>query len=94
MDLATAQAAMIDAIKGQAQSLILGQWPDYAQRNAALGLYDGLAGTDPYLPANMKAGISAIIAAVHAAEAVINAMTDPAAVLAYVAPLPPVWAPS
>jgi hypothetical protein len=69
--------------KQEASNRILAQWPDYAQRSAALGLYDTLPATDPFFPATMKAGISAIIAAEHAAELAINTLTDVPSVQAF-----------
>lgn len=76
VDLAAAQTARISLAKSEAAVRISVNYPVYAQINAALGLYDTLPNTDPFFPANMKAGIQVVIDAERAAETAINALTD------------------
>lgn len=83
-ELAAEKYFKVRKIKTEAANRILSQWPDYAQRSAALGIYDSLPESDSFHPTNMKAGIAAIISAEHAAEDAINALEDPRAVEAFV----------
>lgn len=86
-ELPAEKVARVDAYKTAASRRILARWPDFAQRNAALGVYDDLPASDDYNPATMRDGIKAVIAEVHAAEAAISALTSVEAVQAY--PLEP-----
>lgn len=78
--LEQAKTERILQAKAEAAMRIMTQWPDYAQRSAALGIYDDLPADDPFHPVNMKAGIKAIIEAEHAAEQAIQALEDVEAV--------------
>lgn len=75
-DLPAAQTARILKAKAEASTRIYANYPAYAQTNAALGLYDSYPDTDPWFPANMKAGIQAVITAYQGAVIAINALTD------------------
>jgi len=82
-DLGAAQAARILKAKAEASTRIYANYPAYAQANASLGLYDSLPNTDPWFPANMKAGIQTVITAYQNAVITINALTDSASVDAF-----------
>jgi hypothetical protein len=75
-DLDAAKADRILRAKTEASARIYASYPIYAQSNAALGLYDSYPDTDPFFPANMKAGIQTVITAYQAAVTAINALTD------------------
>ena len=82
-DLPAAQAAAIAKAKATESDRIYAQYPAYAQTNAALGLYNALPTSDPFYPANLTAGIQAVLSAEHAAEDAINALTTSSAVDAF-----------
>ena len=82
-DLPAAKAARISKAKGEASQRIYTSYPAYAQSNASLGLYNSLPNTDSFYPANIVAGIQAIITAEHTAETAINALTTSQAVDAF-----------
>lgn len=82
-DLPAAQATRIKIAKGEAAQRIYTNYPAYAQSNAALGIYNDLPNTDPWFPANMTAGIQAIITLEHIAEVAINALTTSESVDAF-----------
>lgn len=82
-DLPASQADRIARAKREASNRIYSMYPAYAQSNAALGLYSSLPNTDPFFPANMTAGIQAVITAEHSAETAIKALTTSAAVDAF-----------
>jgi hypothetical protein len=77
------KTARIALARQEASDRILAAYPQYAQSNAALGVYSGLPITDPFYPANMVAGIQAIRAAFAAAVTAINALTDAVAIGAF-----------
>jgi hypothetical protein len=67
----------IAEIKQEANRRILARWPDYYQRNAALGLLDAA------MLDQVKSDIQAVRAASDAMEAEVLALTEPGAADAY-----------
>jgi hypothetical protein len=78
-----AQAIKLGLLSDLTSARILSQWPLTAQIDVALGLNDSLSPDDPYSPANLKAGMAAVLIASRAAAAAINALTDEASVQSY-----------
>jgi len=82
------KAYKIFQVKLQASFRINSRWPEYAQRSAALGVYNSMPPENDYNPATMATGIKAIIDVVNQAEIDINALTTAESVDAFLAPFP------
>ena len=76
MNIEQARVQQIRDLKTLAECIILDQWPAFAQRNCALGLYDDLDAKDPYHPVNMKAGITGVVNKCNAAIQKVNELKD------------------